>query len=246
MVGVLACENKEVLEGKVVEVVRGGVIVLVGPNRVFVPASQATLKKDEELEPLKNTEVKFRIIEVDEANGRRKRVIGSIRSVLREERQAEVENFWTSLEEGKKFDGVVKSLTAFGAFVDIGGVDGMIHISEVAANYVKDIREHLTVGQEVKTKVISVTPDGKISLSIRKLLEQPKEQRPQKPQKPRGERRPPVWNGQKSNAPAEGEKQSFEDMMARFKAISDEKMTDLKRASDSKRGSAGYSRRGAK
>ena len=124
----------------------------------------------------------------------------------------------------------------------------MVHISEVASNYVKDIKEHLSVGQEVKTKIISVSPEGKISLSIKRLEEQPKEQRPQRPQRPRGERRssPNVWNGQKSNAPAEGEKQSFEDMMARFKQVSDEKMTDLKRASDSKRGSGGYSRRGTK
>lgn len=151
------------------------------------------------------------------------------------------------IEEGAIVSGKVTGLTDFGAFVELeGGKTGMIHISEVAANYVKDIKEHLAVGQEVKTKVISVTADGKISLSIRKLLEQPKEPRAQKPQKPRGERRPPVWNGQKSNAPAEGEKQSFEDMMARFKQISDEKMTDLKRASDSKRGSGGYSRRGTK
>ncbi|MBQ3044663.1 MAG: S1 RNA-binding domain-containing protein [Clostridia bacterium] len=151
------------------------------------------------------------------------------------------------IEEGAIVSGKVTGLTDFGAFVELeGGKTGMIHISEVAANYVKDIKEHLTVGQEVKTKVISVSPDGKISLSIRKLVEQPKEQRPQRPQKPRGERRPPVWNGQKSNAPAEGEKQSFEDMMARFKQISDEKMTDLKRASDSKRGGGGYSRRGTK
>lgn len=152
------------------------------------------------------------------------------------------------IEEGAIVSGKVTGLTDFGAFVELeGGKTGMIHISEVAANYVKDIREHLTVGQEVKTKVISITPDGKISLSIRKLIEQPKEQKPQRPQKPRGERRPPqVWNGQKSNAAPEGEKQSFEDMMARFKQVSDEKMTDLKRASDSKRGSGGYSRRGTK
>lgn len=149
------------------------------------------------------------------------------------------------IEEGAIVSGKVTGLTDFGAFVELeGGKTGMIHISEVASNYVKDIREHVSVGQEVKAKVISVTPDGKISLSIRKLTEQPKEQRPQKP---RGERRAPqVWNGQKSNAPAEGEKQSFEDMMARFKQVSDEKMTDLKRASDSKRGGGGYSRRGAK
>ena len=154
------------------------------------------------------------------------------------------------IEEGAIVSGKVTGLTDFGAFVELeDGKTGMIHISEVAANYVKDIREHVSVGQEVTTKVISISPDGKISLSIRKLAEQPKdkEQRPQRPQKPKGERRAPqVWNGQKSSAPAEGAKPSFEDMMARFKQVSDEKMTDLKRASDSKRGGGGYNRRGAK
>ncbi len=152
------------------------------------------------------------------------------------------------IEEGAIISGKVTGLTDFGAFVELeGGKTGMIHISEVAANYVKDIKEHLTVGQEVKTKVISVSPEGKISLSIKKLIEQPKEPRASKPQRPRERRSAPnVWNGQKSNSPAAGEKQSFEDMMARFKQVSDEKMTDLKRASDSKRGGGGYSRRGAK
>ncbi|MGN0545822.1 MAG: S1 RNA-binding domain-containing protein [Acutalibacteraceae bacterium] len=149
------------------------------------------------------------------------------------------------IEEGAIVSGKVTGVTDFGAFVEIeGGKTGMIHISEVASNYIKDIKEYISVGQEVKTKVISVSPDGKISLSIRKLNEQPKEQRPQKP---RAERRPApkVWNGQKTSAPPAGEKQSFEDMMARFKQVSDEKMTDLKRASDSKRGGGGYSRRGS-
>lgn len=152
------------------------------------------------------------------------------------------------IEEGAILSGKVTGLTDFGAFVELeGGKTGMIHISEVASNYVKDIREHLSVGQEVKAKVISISQDGKISLSIKKLNEQPKEQRAARPAKPKSERRsaPQVWNGQKSSAPPAGEKQSFEDMMARFKQVSDEKMTDLKRA-DSKRGSAGYSRRGAK
>ena len=152
------------------------------------------------------------------------------------------------IEEGAILSGKVTGLTDFGAFVELeGGKTGMIHISEVASNYVKDIREHLSVGQEVKVKVISISPDGKISLSIKRLTEQPKEQRTARPAKPKSERRssPQVWNGQKSSAPQAGEKQSFEDMMARFKQVSDEKMTDLKRA-DSKRGSAGYSRRGAK
>lgn len=153
------------------------------------------------------------------------------------------------IEEGAIVTGKVTGLTDFGAFVEIeGGKTGMIHISEVAPNYVKDIKEHLKVGQEVKSKVISVSPEGKISLSIRKLSDAPKEQQQpqqQRPPRPRQERRssPPVWNGQKSSAPPAGEKQSFEDMMARFKQVSDEKMTDLKRT-DSKRGSVGYSRRG--
>ncbi len=153
------------------------------------------------------------------------------------------------IEEGAIVTGKVTGLTDFGAFVELeSGKTGMVHISEVASNYVKDIKEHLALGQEVKVKVISVSAEGKISLSIKRLEEQPKEQRSQRFQKPRGERRsaPNVWNGQKNNAPADGEKQSFEDMMARFKQVSDEKMTDLKRASDSKRGSGGYSRRGAK
>lgn len=152
------------------------------------------------------------------------------------------------IEEGAIVTGKVTGLTDFGAFVELeGGKTGMIHISEVAPNYVKDIKEHLKVGQEVKSKVISISPEGKISLSIRKLnADAPKEQHSQqRPQRPRNERRssPPVWNGQKSSAPAAGEKQSFEDMMARFKQVSDEKMTDLKRT-DSKRGSVGYSRKG--
>ncbi len=151
------------------------------------------------------------------------------------------------IEEGAIVTGKVTGLTDFGAFVELeDGKTGMIHISEVAPNYVKDIKEHLKVGQEVKSKVISVSREGKISLSIKKLTEAPKEQNvQQRPQRPRPERRssPPVWNGQKSSAPASGEKQSFEDMMARFKQVSDEKMTDLKR-SDSKRGSVGYSRKG--
>ena len=158
------------------------------------------------------------------------------------------------IEEGAVVSGKVTGLTDFGAFIEIGGEKtGMIHISEVASNYVKNINEHLAVGQEVKAKVIAVSPEGKISLSIRKLdadsSDSGKEDRaPAKKQfTPRQggsnhNSNPKVWQGQKPSAPA-GEKQSFEDMMARFKQVSDEKMSDLKRT-DSKRGSVGYSRRG--
>lgn len=156
------------------------------------------------------------------------------------------------IEEGAIVSGKVTGLTDFGAFVELeGGKTGMIHISEVAPNYVKDIKEHLTVGQEVKAKVLTVSPEGKISLSIKKLSDRPveREQRQpqQRPQRPRSERRPApnVWNGQKSDAPAGGEKPSLDDMIASFKKQSEEKQTALRRV-DSKRGSMGYSRRGSK
>lgn len=169
-----AYENKTILSGKVSEIVKGGLIISVNGVRVFVPASQATLRKDEELEPLKNTEVRFRIIEVDESNGRRKRIIGSIRNVLREERLAAIENFWNSLEEGKKYDGVVKSITAFGAFVDIGGVDGLVHISDMTWTRVKNPAELVSVGENVSVIVKSFDREKKrISLTMKNPEENP-------------------------------------------------------------------------
>ena len=141
------------------------------------------------------------------------------------------------LEVGAITEGTVTGLTSFGAFVSLpDGKSGMVHISEVSTSYVKDIREHLSEGQQVKVKVIGIN-DGKISLSIKKVEEEtrprPRQQRP---------RQNNVWQGQRSQEPA-GEL-SFEDMMARFKQVSDEKMTDLKRATDARHG--GYSRRGSK
>lgn len=155
--------------------------------------------------------------------------------------------------EGAIVIGKVTGLTDFGAFVELeGGKTGLIHISEVSSDYITDIKEHLKVGQEVKTKVISVSEDGKISLSIRKLEGKSstkqkeegsrKQETPKKNSAPRKNTPPNVWQGQKTSAPT-SEKQLFEDMMAKFKQVSDEKMSDLKRT-DAKRGSVGYSRKG--
>lgn len=155
------------------------------------------------------------------------------------------------IEVGSVVEGKVTGITAFGAFVDFDeGKSGMVHISEVSSGFVKDINEFLKIGQEVKCKVISISPEGKISLSIRKAEDAPSEGRQDKDQqnqyRPKQQNNrnpaPKVWQGTKSTVPA-GEKQSFEDMMARFKQISEDKASDLKRK-DSKRGSAGYSRRG--
>ena len=122
-------------------------------------------------------------------------------------------------------------LTNFGAFVSLpDGKTGMVHISEVAPTYVKEIRDYLTENQEVKVKVLSVGDDGRVSLSIKRAMEPEQQRPPQRQQRPGGghQRRssPPVWQGSK---PVQTENLSFEDMMARFKQVSDEKITDLKR-----------------
>lgn len=143
------------------------------------------------------------------------------------------------LEVGAIVEGKVTGFTAFGAFVDLeDGKKGMVHISEVALEFVKDIKDHLTVGQAVKVKVISIGDDGKISLSIKKAVEQPKPAFKPKNNAPRRNNNANVWQGNKT---VDTQPQSFESMMAKFKQESDEKMSDLKR--DSKHG-GGYNRRG--
>ncbi len=139
------------------------------------------------------------------------------------------------LEVGTIVEGKVTGFTSFGAFIDLGeGKKGLVHISEVASEYVKEIKDHLTVGQTVKVKILSVGDDGKISLSIKKATEEKKPQQPIR----QNSRPANVWQGNKSS---DNGARSFEDMMAKFKQISDEKMSDLKR--DSKHG-AGFNRRG--
>lgn len=146
-------------------------------------------------------------------------------------------------EIGQILDGKVTGLTNFGAFVSLpDNKTGMVHISEVSSSYVNDIHEFLKEGQDVKVKIIDINDAGKISLSIKKVDEDNKPKaasdKPQRPQKPRNSN-PNVWKGtpeQKSDEPM-----SFEDMMAQFKQKSDEKLADLKKATDSRRSS--YSRR---
>ena len=132
----------EVLTGKVIEIIKGGVLAVTNGIRVFIPASQATASRGEPLDGLLGQEVKFRIIEV---NRSRRRAVGSIRSVLRDERKAQAEKFWETAEEGQEFDGNVKSLTQYGAFVDLGGIDGMVHISELSWNRIKHPSEVVNV-----------------------------------------------------------------------------------------------------
>ena len=164
-------EEKSVLNGVVTEVVKGGVIALTNGVKVFIPASQATATRGEDLEGLLKKEVSFRIIEVTK---QRRRAVGSIRSVLNEERKKKADEFWADAEVGKKYTGTVKSLTSYGAFVDIGGIDGMIHISELSWNRIKNPSEVVNVGDTVEVYIKALDEEkGKISLGYKKDEDNP-------------------------------------------------------------------------
>lgn len=167
---VAAKESKEVLQGTVSEIVKGGVIVVSNNVRVFVPASLATLNRDEDLQQLKGRQVSFRVIETR----RRRNAIGSIRSVLIEEKRAREAQLLANMEAGQRYTGVVKSLTNYGAFVDLGGVDGMIHISELAWTRIKHPSEVVNVGDVVEVVVKDVDKENKrISLTYKKTEDNP-------------------------------------------------------------------------
>ena len=165
-----AKDSGEILKGVVREIIKGGVVVYVDNVKVFIPASQATASRNDSLEELKGKEVSFRIIEI----GRGRRAIGSIRSVLREEKKAAEEKIWANIAVGDRFTGTVKSLTSYGAFVDIGGVDGMIHISELSWARIKNPSEVVLVGDTVEVYVKDLDADKKkISLGYKKEDENP-------------------------------------------------------------------------
>ncbi|MEE1282001.1 MAG: bifunctional 4-hydroxy-3-methylbut-2-enyl diphosphate reductase/30S ribosomal protein S1 [Acutalibacteraceae bacterium] len=166
-----ALESKEILSGVVTEINNGGVIAITNGVKVFIPASQATATRGESTEALLKKNVSFRIIDV---NDRRKRAVGSIRSVLNEEKNKAKEEFWANCEVGKVYTGTVKSLTSYGAFVDIGGVDGMIHISELSWNRVKHPSEVVSVGDTVEVYVKDIdTEKNNISLGYKKAEDNP-------------------------------------------------------------------------
>lgn len=168
---VKACEEETVVTGVVTEVIKGGVIAVTNGIRVFIPASQATASRGEPLEDLLKKEVNFRIIEV---NRGRRRAVGSIRSVLKDERKKLAEKFWETAEIGKTYTGVVKSLTSYGAFVDLGGIDGMIHISELSWSRIKHPSEVVNVGDTVEVYIKDLDREkGKISLGYKKSEDNP-------------------------------------------------------------------------
>ena len=166
-----AAETDQIFEGVVTEVIKGGVLASTSGVRVFIPASQATTDRNQELESLMKCTVQFRILEV---NRQRRRAVGSIRSVLRDQRKIQEEAFWTSAEVGKVYKGTVKSLTSYGAFVDLGGVDGMVHVSELSWSRVKHPSEVVKIGDLLEVYIRELdTEKKKISLGYKKNEDNP-------------------------------------------------------------------------
>ena len=158
-------EEKTTIEGTITEENKGGLVCTVKGIRVFIPASQSGIAKGGDMAGMVGKTVQLKITEVNRA---RRRVIGSIRAVASEQRKAAQEQIWNEIENGKKYHGTVKSLTSYGAFVDIGGVDGMVHVSELSWNRIKTPAEVVKVGDEIDVYVISFDPEKhKISLGYK-------------------------------------------------------------------------------
>ena len=158
-------EDKTTVEGTITEENKGGLVANVKGIRVFIPASQSGIAKGGDMAGMVGKTVQMKITEVNRA---RRRVIGSIRAVSSEARKAAQEKIWSEIEVGKKYHGVVKSLTSYGAFVDIGGVDGMVHVSELSWNRIKTPADVVKVGDEIDVYVISFDPEKhKISLGYK-------------------------------------------------------------------------------
>ena len=166
-----AADDGEALDAYVLELVNNGLIAIVKGVRIFVPASQATLRYGEKYDHLVRTNVKLKILEVNPA---RRRTIGSIRAVLLDELNKKRDAFWSTVEVGKEYTGKVKSLTSYGAFVDLGGVDGMVHISELSWQRVRNPSDIVSLGEEITVRIREVDAERKrISLSYRREEDNP-------------------------------------------------------------------------
>ena len=168
-----ACEEKATLEGKVVEVTNGGLTVMIDGSRVFVPKSLSGKPRNFEFETMMNEVVELQITEISVVRGRKK-VIGSMRALEAEKRKAARKEFWDNAAVGNRYNGVVKSLTTFGAFVDLGGVDGLLHITEMSWKKIKHPSDVMNVGDEIDVYIKAIDEEKKkISLGFKKAEDNP-------------------------------------------------------------------------
>ena len=166
-----AHEEGTVLEGKVTEIVNKGVIALYKGYKVFIPESQASEKRNADLKSLVGNVVSFKIIDI---NDRRRRLVGSVRVILEAQKKELQEKFWADAAVGKVYNGVVKSLTNFGAFVDIGGVDGLVHVSELSWKRIKHPSEVISEGDSIEVYIKDINEETKkISLGFKKAEDNP-------------------------------------------------------------------------
>ncbi len=168
-----ACEEKTTLEGKVIEVTGGGLTVMVDGMRVFVPKSLSGKSRTFDFDTLLNEQVELQIAEISTVRGRKK-VIGSMRALEAEKRKAARKEFWDQVAVGNRYLGVVKSLTTFGAFVDLGGVDGLLHITEMSWKKIKHPSDVMNVGDTIDVYIKSIDEEKKkISLGYKKAEDNP-------------------------------------------------------------------------
>ena len=157
-------QNGTVLTGKVIELTKGGLVMISPFGRVFIPISQTTLPRREEpydekdLAPFAGQTLEFKVIGTD---ARKKRAVGSIRAVATEKKKAAEAKFWETAEVGQTFTGKVKSITSYGAFVDLGPVDGMVHITELSWKRIKNPSEVVKVGEEIDVYIKALDPEKK-------------------------------------------------------------------------------------
>lgn len=164
-------KEKEVIEEQILEVNEKGLITIVNNTRVFIPMSLSAIPKGEDINLYKGKKVKFRITEYEpKAN----RVIGSIKSVVEEEKKQKQEEFWNNVEIGKEYEGIVASLSSYGAFIDLGVVQGLLHVSEISWDRNIKPNEVLELGQVIKVTIMDLDKENKrIKLSYKNKGENP-------------------------------------------------------------------------
>jgi 4-hydroxy-3-methylbut-2-enyl diphosphate reductase len=166
-----AFENEEIVTGKVIDIIKGGVIADVSGMKVFIPASQISDRYEPDLKKFLDKEISLKIIDF---NKRKRNIVGSAKTVIIEEKKKKEEEFWNNIEEGKQYTGTVRNLTSFGAFVDLDGVDGLIHISELSWNKVGHPSEVLKEGDSVDVYILSFDKEkNKVSLGYKKQEDNP-------------------------------------------------------------------------
>ena len=166
-----AFEKEATITGRITGKVRGGFTVAVGALRAFLPGSLVDVRPIRDTSFLENRDLEFKVIKIDQ---KRNNVVLSRRAVVEKEYSAEREELLKTLEEGAVVTGVVKNLTDYGAFIDLGGIDGLLHITDMAWRRVRHPSECVEIGQEIKVKVLKYDKDkNRVSLGMKQMAEDP-------------------------------------------------------------------------